>query len=165
MLWSSLLSCACADLFLPLPVFIPLCYSVRERRFLFMRWRTWDVLDVSFSHRLHRRTEFTEVPHRPLKDTDITEPNGVQVAWISLIIFLMLWSSLLSCACAGLFCTLSVFMPLRYSVRERLFLFMSRRTWDALDVSVSHRAHRRTEFTEVAHRALKDTDVTEPNGV
>ena len=42
---------------------------------------------------------------------------------------------------------------------------MSRRTWDALDVSVSHRAHRRTEFTEVAHRALKDTDVTEPNGV
>ena len=42
---------------------------------------------------------------------------------------------------------------------------MSRRTWDALDVSVSHRAHRRTEFTEVAHRPLKDTDVTEPNGV
>ena len=77
----------------------------------------------------------------------------------------MLWSSLLSCACAGLFCTLSVFIPLCYSVRERLFLFMSRRTWDALDVSVSHRAHRRTEFTEVAHRALKDTDVTEPNGV
>ena len=80
MLWSSLLSCACADLFLPLPVFMPLHSSVRERRFLFMSRRTWDALDVSVSHRAHRRTEFTEVPHRALKDTDITEPNGMQAA-------------------------------------------------------------------------------------
>ena len=82
MLWSSLLSCACADLFLPLPVFMPLHSSVRERRFLFMSRRTWDALDVSISHRVHRRTEFTEVAHRPLKDTDITEPNGVQAVRI-----------------------------------------------------------------------------------
>ena len=147
MLWSSLLSCACAELFCTLSVFIPLCYSCEREAFpLYEPTHRGDALDVSVSHRAHRRTEFTECSHRPLKDTDITEPNGVQAAWISLIIFLTLWSSLIWSACAGLFCTLSVFMHLHSSVRERRFLFMSRRTWDALDVSVSHRAHRRTEL-------------------